>query len=30
MKGDSLVICEETTKQSVEKLIAILDEKSII
>lgn len=30
MKGDSLVIHEETAKQSVEKLIAILDEKSII
>lgn len=30
MKGDSLVIQEETAKQSVEKLIAILDEKSII
>lgn len=30
MKGDSLVIKEETAKESVDKLIAILDEKSII
>lgn len=30
MKGDSVVIKEETAKESVDKLIAILDEKSII
>ena len=30
MKGDSVVIKEETAKESVDKLISILDEKSII
>ena len=30
MKGDSLIIKEDTAEASVRKLVSILDEKSII